>query len=235
MNQAAAKTQVDVAASLALILARIEAAARAAGRDPALVRLVAVTKFQPPERILPALGAGQRCFAENRVQEAEAKWPPLCAAFPGISLHLTGPLQTNKARQAAALFDVIETLDRPKLARALADAIAASGKAPEIYVQVNSGLEPQKAGVPAAAADGFIASCRREYGLRISGLMCLPPQHDPPAPHFALLAEIARQNGIENLSMGMSGDFEAAIAHGATHVRIGTAIFGARSSYGFTT
>ncbi len=228
MNQAAPKTQADVAANLALINARIQAAAKLAGRDPSQVRLVAVSKFHGADRILQALAAGQRSFGENRVQEAAAKWPLLRPNWPECKLHLIGPLQTNKTKQAVMLFDVIETLDRPKLAHALADAISATGKSPEIFVQVNTGDEPQKAGVLPRAADGFIAQCRGGFGLKISGLMCIPPAEQDPAPHFALLAEIAKRNSIEKLSMGMSGDFETAIACGATHVRIGAAIFGAR-------
>ena len=207
------------------IIARIAAAARAAGRDPASVDLVAVSKQQPWSNIEPILAAGQRRFGENRVQEAASRW---AGRRDGVELRLIGPLQTNKAIEAAGLFDVIETLDRPKLARALADAFARLGGAPGLYVQVNTGEEPQKAGVSPTRADDFIASCREEFGLTIDGLMCVPPQDEEPALHFALLANIARRNGLERLSMGMSGDFETAVRFGATSVRVGSALFGAR-------
>ena len=202
--------------------------ARAAGRDPHEVTLVAVGKAHPVERVEAALAAGHRVFGENRVQEAEAKFPALKAAHPDLVLHLIGPLQTNKVRIAAALFDVIETLDRPKLARALAKEMATSGRRPACYVQVNTGEEPQKAGVLPAAADDLITLARDELGLPVEGLMCIPPLEEEPALHFALLREIARRNGLAKLSMGMSGDFETAIGFGATHVRVGTAIFGPR-------
>lgn len=198
------------------------------GRKPGSVTLVAVSKTMPAERIRPALAAGQRVFGENRVQEAQQKWPGLREAFSGIELHLIGPLQTNKVREAVALFDVIETLDREKLAVELAKEIARTGRTPMLYVQVNTGSEPQKAGILPSEADAFIRLCRAKHGLAISGLMCIPPAEQPPSPHFAMLREIARRNGISTLSMGMSADYDAAIQLGATHVRVGSAIFGAR-------
>lgn len=216
----------DSKAALEAVLTRIAAAAKAAGRDPADVSLTAVSKNQDWARISPVLGAGQRVFGENRVQEAALRWTG--REIGGLSLRLIGPLQTNKAREAVALFDVIETLDRDKLARVLADEIQAAGKAPRLLVQVNTGEEPQKAGVIPGQADAFIATCRTSYGLEVEGLMCIPPEDQPPAMHFALLAKIAKRNGLAGLSMGMSGDFEIAIAYGATSVRVGSAIFGAR-------
>jgi len=210
------------------IRARIAAAEAAAGRAPGSVTLIAVSKVQPLARIEAALDAGQRIFGENRVQEATGKWPALAGRYPGVELHLIGPLQTNKARQAVALFDAIQTLDRPRLAAKLADAMAETGRAPALFVQVNTGAEPQKAGVLPADADAFIAACRAEYGLSVAGLMAIPPDGEDPVPHFALLRALAARNGVEGLSMGMSGDFEAAIAEGATHVRVGSALFGAR-------
>ena len=222
---------VDVAPNLAEVRSRIAAAARAAGRDPAEVTLVAVSKTFGAERIRPALAAGQRVFGENRVQEAEAKWPALRAQVPDLVLHLIGPLQTNKVRDAVALFDVIETVDRPRLARALARELARTGLARSCLVQVNTGAEPQKSGVLPDAADAFIESCRADHGLAIDGLMCLPPIEADPAPHFARLRDIAARHGLKVLSMGMTADFETAIAFGATHVRIGTAIFGPRATH----
>ena len=219
---------VSVADNLARVRGRIAAAARAAGRDPAEVTLVAVGKLHPAARIEAALAAGQRVFGENRVQEAEAKFPDLKQGWPDLVLHLIGPLQTNKARVAVALFDVIETLDRPKLARALAKEMAAQGRRPACFIQVNTGEEPQKAGVAPAEADALIALARDELALPVEGLMCIPPLDEEPALHFALLREIARRNGLAKLSMGMSDDFETAIRFGATHVRVGTAIFGPR-------
>ncbi|HET9159433.1 MAG TPA: YggS family pyridoxal phosphate-dependent enzyme [Caulobacteraceae bacterium] len=216
----------DSQAALQAVLARIAAAAKQAGRDPSDVTLTAVSKTQPWERVAPVLAAGQRVFGENRVQEAMERWS---AHREEIELRMIGPLQSNKAREAVALFDVIETLDREKLARVLAEEIARAGKAPRLYAQVNTGEEPQKAGVAPGEADGFIAQCRREFGLAIEGLMCIPPEADPPAMHFALLAKIAARNGLTKLSMGMSGDFEIAIAYGATSVRVGSALFGARA------
>lgn len=221
--------RVDVAGRLAAVRARIAAAAAAAGRAPESVALVAVPKTFGPERIRPALAAGQREFGENRVQEAMGKWPALKAEAADARLRLIGPLQTNKARDAAALFDVIETVDRPRLAAALAREFDRSGRRPPCYVEVNTGAEPQKAGALPADADRFIESCRREYGLPIAGLMGLPPLGADPAPHFAMLRRIAARNGLAELSMGMTADFEIAIAEGATHVRIGTAIFGPRA------
>ncbi len=215
---------------LAQIRARIAAAEAAAGRAPGSVTLIAVSKVQPIARIEAVLAAGQRVFGENRVQEAAGKWPALAARHPGVSLHLIGPLQTNKTRQAVELFDAIQTLDRPKLAAKIADAMAATGRSPALFVQVNTGAEPQKAGALPDDADAFIAACRAEYGLSIAGLMAIPPDGQDPAPHFALLCAIAARNGVEQLSMGMSGDFESAIAEGATHVRIGSALFGARQA-----
>lgn len=218
----------DAVTALAQVRAQIAAAARSAGRDAVDVTLVAVSKTHAAEAVRPFLAAGQRIFGENRVQEAMAKWPPLRAEFPGIELHLIGPLQTNKVREAVALFDVIETVDRPKLARALADEMARAGRRPRCLVQVNTGREGQKAGVDPDQADRLIALCRDEYGLPVEGVMCIPPQDEDPAPHFRLLATIAARNGLTAVSMGMSGDFEAAIRMGATHVRVGSALFGAR-------
>lgn len=216
----------EIAAARQAVLDRMAAAAKSAVRDPADVTLVAVSKQQPDERVDAMLAAGQRVFGENRVQEAEARW---ASRRDGVELRLIGPLQTNKAREAVALFDVIETLDREKLARVLAEEIVRAGKAPRLYVQINTGEEPQKAGVAPGEADSFIAQCRKDYGLAIEGLMCIPPEADPPAMHFALLAKIAARNGLTKLSMGMSGDFEIAIAYGATSVRVGSALFGARA------
>lgn len=223
-----ALSDVDVAANLAAVEARIAEAARAAGRSPESVIPIAVSKAQPLARVRAALEAGHRTFGENRVQEATAKWPPLKAAFADLELHLVGPLQTNKVGDAVALFDVIETVDRPKLARALAAEMTRTGRRLTCYVQVNTGEEPQKSGVLPGDADAFIAACREEYGLPVAGLMCLPPMDEEPALHFALLAEIARRHDLPLLSMGMSADFETAVRFGATHVRIGTEIFGAR-------
>ena len=220
-----AETPADAVAAREAILARIAAAARAAGRDPADVILVAVSKQQPEARIAAALAAGQRVFGENRVQEALAHWRD---RREGLELRLIGPLQTNKAREAAGFFDVIETLDRPRLAEALAREVQRLGRSPRLYVELNTGEEPQKAGVVPREADAFIANCRSEYGLAIEGLMCIPPLDEPPGPHFALTAKIAARNGLSRLSMGMSADFETAIRFGATSVRIGTALFGAR-------
>lgn len=210
------------------VKAAIARAARDSGRDPASVALVAVSKTFPAEAVEPVLAAGERRFGENYVQEAKAKWPPLRERIPEVELHLIGPLQSNKARDAVALFDAIHTLDRPSLAEALAKEIARQGRAPRLFVQVNTGEEPQKGGVAPAEADAFLAACRDRWGLAVEGLMCIPPAEDPPSPHFAFLAAIARRNGLRLLSMGMSADFEAAIQLGATHVRVGSAIFGAR-------
>jgi pyridoxal phosphate enzyme (YggS family) len=221
-------TAGEVAGRLRLVRQEIALAAEAADRDPAAVRLVAVTKTVPPSAIEEAIGAGQRSFGENRVQEARAKWPSLKERYRDLELHLIGPLQTNKVRDAVALFDVIETVDRPKLARSLAEEMRRAGRAPRLFVQVNTGEEPQKAGVLPAETDAFVALCCDTFGLAIDGLMCIPPLDDEPAMHFALLAKIAERLGIKELSMGMSGDFARAIQFGATYVRIGTAIFGAR-------
>jgi len=218
----------DLAADLAAVRARMDAAARAAGRDPAAITLVAVSKTHPVEAVRAALLAGQRVFGENRVQEAKAKFPQLKSAYPDLELHLIGPLQSNKVRDAVALFDVIESVDRPKLARSLADEIARAGRHPRILLQVNTGREPQKAGVDPDQADALVTVCREQYHLRVEGLMCIPPAKGDPVPHFKLLAEIAARNGLAVVSMGMSGDFATAIGHGATHVRVGSAIFGNR-------
>jgi PLP dependent protein len=211
------------------VRAEIARACKDAGRDPASVTLVAVSKTFPAEAIEPVIVSGQRVFGENRVQEAKAKWPPLMAKHAGISLHLIGPLQSNKAKEAVALFDAIHSVDRESLCAALAREIEKQGKSPTLFVQVNTGAEPQKAGVLPEETDAFIAACRGTYGLAISGLMCIPPVGEAPGPHFALLAKIARRNGLELLSMGMSADFASAIAMGATHVRVGSAIFGGRT------
>jgi PLP dependent protein len=219
----------DIAANLADVQARIAAAARAAGRPPEMVALVAVSKTHDAGAIAAAIAAGQRRFGENRVQEAQAKYPALKAQHAGIELHLIGPLQTNKVKEAVALFDVIETLDRMRLAEALQREMERQQKRPRLFIQVNTGAEAQKAGILPEAADGFIEECRR-LGLAIDGLMCIPPAAEEPALHFALLREIARRHGLSQLSMGMSGDYETAIRFGATHVRVGTAIFGARES-----
>jgi len=208
----------------------IAAACRDAGRDPATVTLVAVSKTFGAEAIEPVIAGGQRVFGENRVQEAKAKWPALKARHSGIELHLVGSLQSNKAKEAVALFDAIHSVDRPSLAEALAKEIAKLGRQPLLFAEINTGAEPQKAGVLPQDADGFLAACRDRYGLTISGLMCIPPADEAPAPHFALTGQIAKRNGLTLLSMGMSADFPTAIAFGATHVRVGTAIFGARAS-----
>jgi pyridoxal phosphate enzyme (YggS family) len=218
----------DVAARLAGVRRQIAQACADARRDPAGVTLVAVSKTFGPEAIEPVLEAGQRVFGENRVQEATAKWPALRAKHPATELHLVGPLQSNKAREAVALFDAIHSVDRPSLCQALAKEIARQGRTPLLFVEVNSGGEPQKSGVLPQEADAFVERCRDTYGLAIAGLMCLPPLEEPPAPHFALTREIARRNGLALLSMGMSADFAVGIAFGATHVRVGTAIFGER-------
>ena len=206
----------------------IARACKEARRDRTSVTLIAVSKTFDAEAIVPVIAAGQRVFGENRVQEAKAKWPALMSAYPGIALHLIGPLQSNKAKEAVALFNAIHSVDRPSICEALAKEIDSQKKRPELFVQLNTGEEPQKAGVAPADADGFIASCREKYGLQISGLMCIPPVDEAPAPHFALTAKIAARNGLSNLSMGMSADFAIAIQFGATHVRVGSAIFGHR-------
>jgi pyridoxal phosphate enzyme (YggS family) len=217
-----------VESPLVKVRAEIARACRDAKRDPASVTLVAISKTFAADAIEPVIAAGQRVFGENRVQEAKAKWPELTARHRGIELHLVGPLQSNKAKEAVALFDAIHSVDRPSLAEALAKEIGKQGRVPTLFVEVNTGAEPQKAGVLPEAADAFLAKCREDYGLAIAGLMCIPPFDEPPAPHFALTAKIAKRNGLALLSMGMSADFPIAIAFGATHVRVGTAIFGGR-------
>lgn len=219
---------LSVAEARDSILRRIEAAAKAASRDPGSITLIAVSKQQAWDRVADALAAGQRVFGENRVQEAQERWTQTRGDGPKIELRLIGPLQSNKAKEAVNFFDVIETLDRDKLGRAIADAAAASGKCPDLLIQVNTGEEPQKAGVSPLEADAFIARVRHEFQLPLKGLMCIPPADEPPGLHFGLLAEIARRNDLSVLSMGMSEDFETAIRFGATHVRVGSALFGAR-------
>jgi PLP dependent protein len=214
---------------LADILRRIEAAALEAGRDPAGVQLIAVSKTFGAEDILPVVEAGQRVFGENRVQEAKGKWPAPRERFPDIELHLIGPLQSNKARDAVALFDAIQTIDRPKIADAVAAEMARAGRRLKLFIQVNTGDEAQKAGAAISEAEALLRHCRETLGLAIEGLMCIPPFESDPAPHFTLLARLAADFGLRTLSMGMSGDFETAIRAGATHVRVGSAIFGARS------
>ena len=221
----AAETAVD---RWAAVRREIAAACRDAGRDPASVTLVAVTKTFGAEAIEPVIAAGQRVFGENRVQEARAKWPILRARYPDVELHLIGPLQSNKAKDAVALLDVIHTLDRPSLAAALEKELARQGRGPRLFVEVNTGAEAQKAGVLPEDTDAFVRLCRETHGLAIDGLMCIPPLDEAPAPHFALLAKIAQRNGLACLSMGMSADFAIAIRFGATHVRVGSAIFGER-------
>jgi pyridoxal phosphate enzyme (YggS family) len=217
-----------VADHLRQIRDQIAAAAKAAGRDPSDVTLVAVSKAQPEERVLAALEAGQRVFGENYVQPALARWPALKQLHPDVQLHMIGPIQTNKAKDVVGLFDVIETVDREKLARALAKEMAAQDRRPACLVQVNTGEEPQKSGIPPTETDQFVRFCRDELSLPVAGLMCVPPVDDEPAMHFALLAKIAARNDLHVLSMGMSADFEVGVQFGATHVRVGSAIFGAR-------
>jgi len=235
LSKEPAATQVDVvvnsATNLAEVQALIAAAAQAAGRSAGEVVLVAVSKTQGAEDILPVIQAGQRLFGENRVQEAQGKWPDLKAAHPDLRLHLIGPLQTNKVKDAVALFDVIETVDRPKLARVLAKEMAKQDRRLDCFIQVNTGEEEQKAGIWPEDADAFIALVRDELGLSVRGLMCIPPVEEECSLHFALLREIAQRNGLEGLSMGMSADYEVAIQFGATLVRVGTAIFGARKPH----
>ena len=213
--------------SLTEIRARIDKAAQAHGRDPSDITLIAVSKVQPLERVEAVLEEGHRVFGENRLQEAEGKWPDFKARYPGVDLHLIGPLQTNKVRAAMALFDAIHVVDRVKLARTIHRIAHETGACPDLFVQVNTGGEDQKAGVALEEADALIKECR-DLKLPLKGLMCLPPVEDPPSLHFALLKKIADRNGLSGLSMGMSGDFEEAIAQGATHIRVGSAIFGAR-------
>lgn len=222
---------LDVASphpGLADVRRRIAAAAAEAGRPASDITLVTVSKTFEPAAIEPVIEAGQRVFGENRVQESKAKWPELKSRFAGITLHLIGPLQSNKAAEAVALFDCIQSLDREKLARVLADEVQRQGRHPDLFVEINTGEEEQKAGIRPKEADRFIASCRETYGLKIAGLMCIPPADEEPALHFALLETIAKRNGLKQLSMGMSADFETAIRFGATHVRVGSAIFGER-------
>jgi pyridoxal phosphate enzyme (YggS family) len=221
-------TTGDANSRLAAVREDIAHACHDAGRAPDSVTLVAVSKTFGVEAIRPVIAAGQRVFGENRVQEAQAKWPALRAEYPNLALHLIGPLQSNKARDAVALFDAIHSVDRPSLCAALAKEIDRQGRSPLLFVEINTGAEPQKAGVLPNDADVFLAACRDTYGLTISGLMCIPPFEEAPGPHFALTAKIAQRNGLALLSMGMSADFETAIAFGATHVRVGTAIFGHR-------
>ncbi|KQR36746.1 alanine racemase [Rhizobium sp. Leaf155] len=219
---------MDIEARLADITERIATTAEKAGRKAADVTLVAVSKTFDGDAIQPVIDCGQRVFGENRVQEAQGKWPALKEKTPDIELHLIGPLQSNKAADAVALFDVIESVDREKIARALADECGKQGKALRFYVQVNTGLEPQKAGLDPRETAAFVNLCRDELKLTVEGLMCIPPADENPGPHFALLAKLAKECGVEKLSMGMSGDFETAIEFGATSVRVGSALFGAR-------
>ena len=217
------------AENLAAVRRAIEAASGEAGRAAGAVTLVAVSKTFPADEIAPVIDAGQRVFGENRVQEARTKWPALKAATPGIELHLIGPLQSNKAAEAVALFDVIETVDRDRIAEALAKEMRRQGRAPKLYIQVNTGREPQKAGIDPDEAVAFVDRCRTIHGLAIEGLMAIPPADADPAPHFEALARLAREAGVAVLSMGMSADFRTAVRHGATHVRVGSAIFGRRT------
>ncbi|WP_232627846.1 YggS family pyridoxal phosphate-dependent enzyme [Methylobacterium sp. Leaf118] len=224
--------EADVAAGLAEVRAAMQRAAQDSERDPASVHLVAVSKTVPADGILPALEAGHRLFGENYIQESVNKWPALKERFPDTELHFVGPLQSNKAREAVALFDVIHSLDRLSLAAALAKEIDRSGRTPKLLIQVNTGDETQKAGVAPDQVETLLAECRETHGLAIQGLMCIPPAEDPPSPHFALLARLSREHGLPILSMGMSADYAAAIQMGATHVRVGTAIFGRRAKRG---
>jgi pyridoxal phosphate enzyme (YggS family) len=222
-----------VESPLAKVRGEIARACAQAGRDPATVTLVAIAKTFGAAAVEPVIAHGQRVFGENRVQEAKAKWPPLRERYGGLELHLVGPLQSNKAKEAVAMFEAIHSLDRPSLAEALAKEIAKQGRKPALFIELNTGAEPQKSGVLPEQADGFVAACRNRYALEIAGLMCLPPAGEAPAPHFALTAKIARRNGLAFLSMGMSADFPIAIQFGATHVRVGTAIFGERRQLRF--
>jgi PLP dependent protein len=219
----------DSPSGLASVERDIARACKDAGRERGSVQLIAVSKTFDAAAIAPVLALGQRVFGENRVQEAKAKWPAIIASTPGIELHLIGPLQSNKAKDAVALFDAIHSVDRPSICEALAKEIEKQGRSPTLFVQINTGEEPQKAGIAPAEADAFIATCRKDFGLTISGLMCIPPVEDAPAPHFALTAKIAARNDLKLLSMGMSADFAAAIQMGATHIRVGSAIFGHRT------
>ena len=218
----------DIVANLNSVKAKIAEAEKEAGRAQGTVTLVAVSKTFDADAIRPVLDAGHRIFGENRVQEAQSKWPQLRETYAGIELHLIGPLQSNKAADAVALFDVIETIDRERIAAAIAKEIKKQNRAPKLYVQVNTGLEPQKAGIAPQEAAAFVEHCRNQHGLQIEGLMCIPPADENPGPHFALLEKLARETGVEKLSMGMSGDFETAIGFGATSVRVGSSIFGGR-------
>jgi len=218
-----------IADALADVKRQMASACREANRDPASVTLIAVGKTFPAETIEQAIVSGHRVFGENRVQETKAKWPALREKYPDLELHLIGPLQSNKAKEAVAMFEAIHSVDRPSICEALAKEIARQGRAPKLFVEINTGAEPQKAGILPENADAFLRDCRDVYGLTIDGLMCIPPFDEAPAPHFALTAKIAARNGLTLLSMGMSSDFEIAIEFGATHVRVGSAIFGARS------
>jgi pyridoxal phosphate enzyme (YggS family) len=229
LSQTVTAVPSTAAERLAAVRREIAAACREAKRDPASVTLVAISKTFGVEAIAPVIAAGQTVFGENRVQEAKAKWPALKAQHRAIELHLVGPLQSNKAKEAVALFEAIHSVDRPSLAEALAKEIARQGRQPTLFVEVNTGAEPQKAGVLPEQTDAFLKACRESYGLTIAGLMCIPPADEPPAPHFALTAKIARRNGLKLLSMGMSADYALAVEFGATHVRVGTAIFGQRT------
>jgi pyridoxal phosphate enzyme (YggS family) len=229
LSQTVTAVPSTAAERLAAVRREIAAACREAKRDPASVTLVAISKTFGVEAIAPVIAAGQTVFGENRVQEAKAKWPALKAQHPAIELHLVGPLQSNKAKEAVALFEAIHSVDRPSLAEALAKEIARQGRQPTLFVEVNTGAEAQKAGVLPEETDAFVKACRETYGLTIAGLMCIPPADEPPAPHFALTAKIARRNGLKLLSMGMSADYALAVEFGATHVRVGTAIFGQRT------
>jgi PLP dependent protein len=221
---------MNSATTLAAVKADIVRACAAAGRDAATVTLIAISKTFAADVIAPVIAAGQRVFGENRVQEAKAKWPPLMARHEDLTLHLVGALQSNKAKEAVALFHAIHSLDRERLAAALSKEIVSQARRPSLFVEINTGAEPQKAGILPQDADGFVALCRDRHGLDVAGLMCIPPADEAPAPHFALTAQIAKRNGLKLLSMGMSADFPIAIAFGATHVRVGTAIFGARAA-----
>lgn len=221
----------DIASALSVVRAEIAQACREANRNPASVTLIAVSKTFGADAIEGAIAAGQRVFGENRVQETKAKWPEIRARHDGLSLHLIGPLQSNKAKEAVALFDAIHTVDRPSVCEALAKEIQKQARSPELFVEINTGAEPQKAGILPENADAFLRECRDRYELTISGLMCIPPVDEAPAPHFALTAKIAARNGLALLSMGMSADFATAIQFGATHVRVGSAIFGTRPDH----
>jgi pyridoxal phosphate enzyme (YggS family) len=225
----------EIAGNLRAVQADVAGACREANREPAEVTLIAVSKTFPAEAIEQAIAAGQRVFGENRVQETKSKWPALRERHQGLGLHLIGPLQSNKAREAIALFDAIHSVDRPSLCEALAKEIEKQGRAPQLFVEINTGAEPQKAGILPEDADAFLHSCKADYGLAIDGLMCIPPFDEAPAPHFALTAKIAARNGLKLLSVGMSADYRTAIAFGATHVRIGSAIFGERTKLANTT